>query len=169
MQNILQNWNVSTLSAKKIKAMKMILKLCNKYVDEKKAIIKIEKQQRKSFIFVKNSFPNVSFILNSVNWQELEIIHQSCEANEVMFSKFWVSTRIVLLRRDTLRCLTICLLRQKHTLYFGRANVVSFAAKMRILQYTSQCGKWPIFWAVLHLFTLKQELIKSVKGMQIYC
>ena len=84
----------------------MILKLCNRYVDGKKAIIKIEKQQRKSFIFVKNSFPNVSFILNSVNWQELEIIHQSCEANEAMFSKFWVSTRIILLRGGTLRCLT---------------------------------------------------------------
>ena len=150
----------------------MIPKLCNKYVDGKKAIIKIEKQQRESFIFVKNSFPNVSFILNSVNWQELEIIHQSCEANEVMFLKFWLAARIILPREGTLMCLTICLLRQKHTLYFVRANVVSFAAKMRILQFTSQCGKWPIFKAAKMFcifFTLKQEFIKSVKGMQVYC
>ena len=127
--------------------MKMILSYVINMWTKKIAIIKIEEQQRESFIFVKNSFPNVSFILNSVNWQELEIIHQSCEANEVMFPKFWVVSRIILLREGTLKCLTICLLRQKHTLYFVRSNVVSFSAKIRILKFTSHCGKWPIFKA----------------------
>ena len=92
----------------------------NMWTDGRKCIIKIEELKRNRLFFVKNSFPNVSFILNSVNWQELEIIHQSCEANEVMFSKFGVAARIILLREGTQKCLTICLLHDKNTLSLGQ-------------------------------------------------